>query len=154
MSNNQKAQERRFRARLVRRAIETDAGLLASWFHRYAEAEGRDWKSLATELGCELETLDQVALCVPPRPERFAADAQEIAEAFGVNPSRLLALLRRLEVLDALSAPPAEIAASAPAGEPYLLAARDREPEQVKEALPDYPPAPPNVAPSEPEKPE
>ena len=124
------AQDRRFRERLARRAIETRADLLAVPLHAYARAEGMDWRGLADHLGCSEDALNRIALCRPPRPEHFVGDVEAIAENL-VDFDRLLNLLRRFQVLNAFAAHAAETNAgdNAPASG-MLLAARDREEEE------------------------
>jgi hypothetical protein len=125
---NPQAYERRLRAGLVRRAIETDAPLLASRLHRYAAAEGMTWAELALSLDGTADGLNQVAICRPPRPESFVADVEAIAADY-VAADRLLLLLRRLQVLEALADPANETSGSQETemGHATLLAARDRE---------------------------
>ena len=132
---NLDAQERRFRAQFVRRAIQTGADLLAPRLHRYAAAEGLTWQQLAHALGIEEDALNQIALCPPPRSERFVADSEEIAGEYA-DIDRLLPLLRRLQVLDALSHQE-EIAAQRQDShsEAALLAARDREEKETTPSL-------------------
>ena len=125
---NAEAQERRFRMQFVRRAIETNAPLLAGALHRYAHAENLTWEALAHSLGGTVDGLNQVAICLPPRPEQFSADVAEIAGEY-VDPDLLLSLLRRLQVLESLPAMAVESHSeygSDPAAS-MLLAARDHE---------------------------
>jgi hypothetical protein len=100
------ARDRRLAAGLVRRAIETRAPLLAEALEHYAAAEGLTWEELAKALGGSTDGLHQVALCRPPRPERFAEDARAIAGGW-VDSERLLSLLRQFQVLEELTAFPA-----------------------------------------------
>ena len=86
----------------VRRAVHAGAPLLAVPLYRYAEAEGMSWEQLAAGLGCTVEALDQVALCLPPRDEHFVSDVAAIAGEW-VDPARLLPVLRRLQVLSAMA---------------------------------------------------
>ncbi|WNG39629.1 hypothetical protein F0U61_42620 [Archangium violaceum] len=92
-------------------------------FARYQESEGLSAEALAAELGCSPAVLEGLSLCRRPDEERFAEHLRIIAKRFEVDPRRLAAVLRRVEVLDALVASP-------DAGEPVredslLLAARD-----------------------------
>jgi hypothetical protein len=99
--------------------------MLARALQRYTDAEGLSWADLAESLGCTEEVLDYVALCLPPRPERFVADVEAIAEGrVAIEP--LLVLLRRLQVLKAF-AEASEQDSSAGSETAMLLAARDRE---------------------------
>lgn len=129
MSSRRTAQEGRLRAHLVRRAIETDAPLLAAALHRYATAERIAWEDLARTLDCTLDDLNGIAICRPPRAGRFVEDVQAIADGH-VNADRLLRLLRRLQVLETLAGRTQEASdsfLSLPAEPGVLLAARDRE---------------------------
>ena len=114
------------RARLVQRALETDAPLLAAPLHAYAQAEGLDWAALAAALGCAPDDLNRIALCRPPRPARFVEDTHEVA-AGCADPDRLLSLLRRLQILDTFRADRAAESHAAYHSAQALLAARDRE---------------------------
>jgi hypothetical protein len=124
----------RLQERLVHRAREQDGPLLARALQRYAEAEGLSWQELAQSLGCTEEALNQVALCLPPRPEWFVADVEAIAGEY-VRVEPLLALLRRLQVLNAF-AEEAEQAGPSAGETALLMAARDREAE-AQEREPD-----------------
>lgn len=92
---NRKAHERRLRAQFVQRAIQKGAPLLATALQRYAVEQGRSWEDLAQELQCSEDALNQIALCMPPRPESFQQDAEAIAEEYA-DPERLTALLRKI----------------------------------------------------------
>jgi transcriptional regulator with XRE-family HTH domain len=123
---NRHAKERRLRALLVQRAIETDAPLLAARLHRYAQREGISWAELAHRLGTEEEGLNRIACCYPPRTELFVADVEAIAQVGGVETDRLLPILRRLQVTEALAERAAETR-GAYVTDQSLLAARERE---------------------------
>lgn len=128
----------------LRRARKLEAPLLATVLHRYAEAEAMSWDELARSLGCSAEALDQVALCRPPRDECFVQDVEAIAAGY-MDSTRLLFLLRRLQVLGTLAGAPApgsSIAEAAAASPAIFLAARlyesdalfDLEAEEATEA--------------------
>ena len=93
---------------------------LAWTLARFRSAERLDDDGLARWLGIDPGQVRWLGLCRRPRPERFAADTRAIAERFGVEPSRLAALIRQVEALDALGG-----AVDQDAG--VLAAARDRE---------------------------
>lgn len=131
--------ERRLRARFVRRAIKTDAPLLASLLHHYALAESLTWEQLAQSLECTVDALNQIAICRPPRPEHFVADVEAIAADY-VDPDRLLPLLRRLQVLAAFADRAAQTQA-ADAESALLLAARDHEADHAAPTETGTPPA-------------
>jgi hypothetical protein len=81
---------------MVRRAIETDAPLLAAALHRLAIAEKLLWEELAVSLDCVEDDLNRLACCKPPRSERYDDDVRAIAAACGIAMDRLLPLLGRL----------------------------------------------------------
>lgn len=94
---------------------------------RYAQAERlTDDAALAAAVGCPLDQLTRLRLCRTPRetPADFRADVHRIAEVFELDPARLAAVIRRVNVLVRLEAADA---GSEPA--PTLMAARDREEE-------------------------
>jgi len=109
--------------RAARRSVEED-WMLGRVFERYQQLEGRSPEELATELGCTAEALQWLSLCRCPEGEAFAEHVLVIAKRFALDPSRLSAVLRRVEVMDALTEPP-DGAEVADAGS-LLLAARDR----------------------------
>lgn len=96
---------------------------LASSLLAYARAERLDDAGLADRLGCDLASLPALLLCRRPTGEApvFRADVEAIAERFGLNPARLVRLLRHADTLVAV----AETPASQTGG--LLAAARDRE---------------------------
>jgi hypothetical protein len=124
--------ERRLRALLVRRAIETDAPLLAARLNRYAHNERISWAELARRLGAEEYGLNRIACCYPPREEHFLADVEAIAQTGGVETARLLPVLRRIQVTEALADRAAETR-GAYTTDQTLLAARDREETEKKD---------------------
>jgi hypothetical protein len=118
--------EDEFTTRLVRKAIETDAPLLASSLHRYTVAEGLTWETLAEALGCTVPALNTIALCRPPRAESFLADVEAIADQH-IDPERLLSLLRQLQILEAFQTTGQTSSDLAGQDQRVLLAALDRE---------------------------
>ena len=111
---------------LLRRAAERasqDPFYLASSLLAYAGAEGLDDAGLAADLGCDPASLPALLLCRRPMGDApmFRADVQAIAERFGLDPLRLVRLLRHADALVA--------AANTPPGQTghLLAAARDRE---------------------------
>lgn len=72
-------------------------------FARYRALEGCSEAALAAELGCTLETLQWMSLCRRPLSEALSGQASAIAERFSVELLALVQVLRRVEVLDALS---------------------------------------------------
>ncbi|MFP2924246.1 hypothetical protein ACLESO_03300 [Pyxidicoccus sp. 3LG] len=98
--------------------------MLGHVFERYKELESHTTGELAIELGCSAETLQWLSICRRPEEASFAEHVRVIANRFALDPSRLSAVLRRVEVLDALAA---HRDVEGAAGEDsLLLAARDR----------------------------
>ena len=52
---------------------------------------------LAGRLGCSLETLEHLCLCLAPRSETFVDDVAELAERYGVDGENLGRLLKQRE---------------------------------------------------------
>ncbi|XXF76302.1 hypothetical protein P2318_25035 [Myxococcaceae bacterium GXIMD 01537] len=101
-----------------------DPASLGYVFEQYRKHEGTSAEGLAAMLGCSLEVLDDLSLCRRPEQERFVEHLQRIAKRFMVDPRRLAAVLRRVEVLDVL--PSEGEGRDAVSDNSYLLAARDR----------------------------
>ena len=100
-----------------------DPASLGYAFEQYRRHEGKSASELAAMLGCSQDSLDGLYLCRRPERDRFAEHVRMIAKRFAVDPRRLAAVLRRVEVLDVLPTDTGggtEVAAGA-----YLLAARD-----------------------------
>jgi hypothetical protein len=79
-------------------------------------------KDLTTELRCDASTLRWLYLCRAPTDSHFAQNIEQIARRFGVDASRLAALVRRADALEALAANTVNAEERK-----FLLAARDRE---------------------------
>jgi hypothetical protein len=100
-----------------------DPASLGYVFAQYRKHEGKSAEELAAMLDCTLKVLDELSLCRRPDPERFAEHLRMIEKRFAVDPRRLAAVLRRVEVLDIL--PEEEAGGAAVRDDSYLLAARD-----------------------------
>ena len=98
--------------------------MLGHVFEKYRELEGRSEEELSAELGCSLEVLHWLSLCRRPEGEKFTEHVFAIAKRFEVESLRLVAVLRRVEVVDALTARPG--GGGAADEDPLQLAARDR----------------------------
>lgn len=109
--------------RAARRSADED-WMLGQALTRYQELEGHSPEQLAEELGCTVEALQWLSLCRRPTGEDFTGHVLTIAKRFALDPLRLSAVLRRVEVMDAL-APHLEGRAETD-GDSLLLAARDR----------------------------
>jgi hypothetical protein len=100
-----------------------DRASLGYVFEQYRKHEGKSAEELAAMLNCSLKVLDELSLCRRPEQEHFAEHLRMIEKRFAVDPRRLAAVLRRVEVLDIL--PPDEEGGTAVSTDSYLLAARD-----------------------------
>lgn len=108
---------------LAARRSAQDPASLGYVFEQYRKHEGKSAEELAAMLGCSLEVLDGLSLCRRPEQERFAEHLRMIAKRFTVDPRRLAAVLRRVEVLDVL--PGEGEGGTAVREDSYLMAARD-----------------------------
>jgi hypothetical protein len=104
--------------------------MLGHVFEKYRTLEDRSPEELSAELGCSLEVLQWLSLCRRPEGEKFTEHVLAIAKRFALEPLRLVSVLRRVEVVDALSARPdgEEVADE----EALQLAARDRSCDEEK----------------------
>jgi len=109
--------------RAAQRSAE-EAWMLGRVLERYRELEGCSSEQLATALGCTAEALPWLALCRRPEGEAFMEQVLVIAKRFALDPLRLSAVLRRVEVLDALGT--RRDGGEAADADSLLLAARDR----------------------------
>ena len=100
-----------------------DSASLGYVFERYRKHEGKSAEGLAEMLGCSLEVLDGLYLCRRPEQACFAEHLRMLEKRFAVDPRRLAAVLRRVEVLDVL--PTGEEGGRAVRNDSYLMAARD-----------------------------
>lgn len=101
-----------------------EAWMLGHVFEKYRELEGRSPEQLAVELGCSLEVLQWLSLCRRPEGKKFTEQVDAIVKRFALDPLRLIAVIRHVEVMDALTAR-SEGGVAAEGGS-RLLAARDR----------------------------
>ncbi|MBX5490755.1 MAG: hypothetical protein IRZ14_06320 [Chloroflexi bacterium] len=110
------------------RRVEDDPAFLASVLAVYARSENMDDEALARALGCPLDRLPALRLCLRPRPEpsHFQRDVQEIATHFGLDPDALARAVRRADAIIRLRG-------DRHTARGALMAARDR----------DEPPPPP-----------
>lgn len=90
-------------------------------FEQYRKYEGKSAEQLAAELECSLETLEWLSLCRRPSEELFVEHLELIEKRFAVEPHRLAAVVRHVEVLDVLPASQEQEEGE----ESFLLAARD-----------------------------
>lgn len=95
---------------------------LGAVFGRYCDVEHQGRESLASHFGCSLETLRWMSVCRRPRNDHFADDVRAVAERFKVSATKLAAIVRRVEAVEALRRP----GSADVDDEQMLLAARDR----------------------------
>lgn len=95
----------------------SEPGLLGGVLAGYATRAGLDEAALAMALGGTPVQVVRLALCRPPRPERFRADLEQIAARVGLDPLRLARVLRLAGALDAFDT-------TAPRGEGLQAARR------------------------------
>jgi len=113
-------------ARLARRCSEQPE-FLGYWLELYRETEGLSATGLARHLGCDLQAMDQLALCLRPRPERRAVDLERLATRFGADRKRLAAVLLQAEAYSqARSRAPEAARSHAPGFGGVFAAACDR----------------------------
>src|SRR5258707_447930 len=109
------------------RRRENDPAFLATLLLAYARSEGLDDDGLAEAIGCPQSALPRLRLCQAPRPTTplLGQDIDEISSAFGIEPDRLIDIVRRGQAL---------LRARAGSAEPSLfLAARDADPPKDEE---------------------
>ncbi len=109
---------------LAARRSRSESWMLGHAFERYRAHEGRSLAELAQELGCALNVLQWLSLCRRPAGQAFPEQASAIAKRFAVDLPRLVRVLRRVEVLDALAIQSED--GEATDEDSLLLAARDR----------------------------
>lgn len=85
------------RAIFVRRAIETEAPLLAPALHRHAHSHGISWADLASSIGCTEDGLNRLACCGPPRRDQLESDLLLLVDASGADRDGLQQLLEQLD---------------------------------------------------------
>jgi transcriptional regulator with XRE-family HTH domain len=106
------------------RRSQSETWMLGHTFERYRELEGCSLEELAKELGCTMEALHWLSLCRHPEGQDFNEQAAAIANHFAVELLPLVQVLRRVEVMNALSR---QEGAGELTEEPSMqLAARDR----------------------------
>lgn len=109
-------------AKAVRRTARSSAVLLASALDEWSRAFGANPGEI---LDLDSRRLNQLALCRRPRPDHWLPDARALAGEYGIEPEKLISLLRAAEAAEALRyAHPVEAERSG-----RLLAARDRDEE-------------------------
>src|SRR5882724_6224545 len=73
------------------------AALIDTWQRSFPN------ESPGEALGCDQETLMQLALCLRPRERNWFEDTKEIASVIGLDPTRLVAFFRAAESVERLS---------------------------------------------------
>jgi hypothetical protein len=103
-----------------------DPGFLAAWLAAAPDGGG----GLVRRLGLDDRGRASLALCRPPRPDRFAADVTAVARHLDVDAGELAAGLREMAALTGLAAA-GHAAAGVDERAGLLAAAHDRVEEQV-----------------------
>jgi transcriptional regulator with XRE-family HTH domain len=85
------------------RRSQSETWMLGNTFERYREFEGCSQEELAKELGCTVEVLHWLSLCRHPEGQDFNEQVAAIANRFAVELLPLVQVLRRVEVMNALS---------------------------------------------------
>jgi hypothetical protein len=112
-------------SKAARRAAASSVVLLASAFAEWSRAFGTDPKEA---LGLDGRRFEELALCRRPRADCWVADATLLATEFGMEPSKLISLLRAAEAAESFRyGDPAEAGQTG-----RLLAARDRDEENER----------------------
>lgn len=107
----------------ARRAVE-HPWTLGAVLEAYKDLEDIDDEELIRRLGCDQEHRQLLAVCRQPREQHFAEDVVRIAGRFSLDAGCLAAILRRVEVVDALRSSSSRQESGTDA---TLLAARDRK---------------------------
>jgi len=100
-----------------------EAWTLGRVFEQYRKIEECTSEALAAKLGCSLEVLGWLSLCRRPQGENFKSHVLAISKRFAVDSTRLVAVLRRVEVLEALAT---RAEKGSTEEDVLLIAARDR----------------------------
>lgn len=109
----------------VARRSRSEPWTLGHAFERYRVLEGRTQEELAKELGCTLEVVHWLSVCRRPEGADFTEQATAIASRFSVELLPLVRVLRRVEVMDALSMPLQEGEEEMAERQPLQQAAKD-----------------------------
>ncbi|MGX1742096.1 hypothetical protein ACWIEX_11110 [Bosea sp. NPDC055353] len=110
--------------RAASRAARSTAPLIATLVKSWRKAFPSGQPEI--ELGCRMQNLSELSLCLRPRTESWMADVEEIAGSLDIDKARLAIFLRTAEAIERLGdAHPTENAAVG-----MLLAARDRDEEE------------------------
>ncbi|WP_223645090.1 hypothetical protein [Corallococcus sp. EGB] len=87
--------------------------------------------SLVQRLGCTPDVLQWLSLCLTPDGPDFEEQTRGIADRFEVDLQKLVHVLRRVQVQQALAKP------TVIQGSPIDIAARDREDEEEEDLFED-----------------
>jgi len=95
---------------------------LAAALGDYSRSAGLDDAGLASALGCDLDTLVLIKLCLRPRAESefFRSEVEQIAARFNVSADVLASIVRRSDAM-------ARLRQAHTSQRGVLIAARDRE---------------------------
>ncbi len=122
-----------------------DLQFLGYDLREYRELNDLDDDGVARFLQCSRESLDRLALCLHPDPNRgsFRADIEQTAFHCNAHPQRLAQLIRAVDAVRTMrSAPQLRIPQAEPIA--YLMAARDRraKPSRKSKTMPKTQPKP------------
>jgi hypothetical protein len=107
----------------VLRKAREDSSFLAHAFALFLQCRGESEEQLATALSCSLDVLHRLELCRRPMSTdtNFRHDIETIARFGGIEPTRLVQVLRTVESIDAFRG------TTLHASEPALLRLAARE---------------------------
>ena len=94
-----------FLLRYAARKAAQNSFFLSEYLNEFRIIQGMAEDELARFLGCSPRLLPKLALCRRPDTEspRFRSDVEQIAVAFDVLPSRLVQLIREVDIVKALA---------------------------------------------------
>jgi len=107
--------------KIAQQGVASLPGFIGNVLARLAEVESVSLDTLLDELGNQ-DDPTRLLLCRIPRADSFASDVKTIATYAGVDPIRLVNLIRRAEVITAFSS-------TGERQDGLLLAARENEEE-------------------------
>jgi len=110
--------------KLAARRSSARSWCLGMLLDEYASIEHLSREEVAAKLGCDVHTLEWLALCKRPSVDRFADDISRITTRFTIEPSKLIHIIRSVDVLKDMRE-----RTNAAEHKRFLLAARDHDEE-------------------------